>query len=46
VGTVLVKGERWRASSASGFPLPAGTRVKVVGVQGFQLIVEQIDNNE
>jgi membrane-bound serine protease (ClpP class) len=46
VGTVLVKGERWRASSASGLPLPAGTLVKVVGVQGFQLIVEQIDNNE
>jgi membrane-bound serine protease (ClpP class) len=40
-GKVLVHGEYWNASSNR--PIPAGTRVRVVRVQGLKIEVEAID---
>src|SRR5215471_14624100 len=40
-GKVLVHGEYWNASSKR--PIPAGTRVRVVRVQGLKIEVEPID---
>lgn len=40
-GTVLVRGELWRARSADGSCIPAHTRVHVVGLQGYFLLVER-----
>jgi membrane-bound ClpP family serine protease len=37
-GIVSVRGERWSASSVNG-PVPAGTRVQVLGVSGVRLEV-------
>lgn len=39
-GAVHVKGTLWRARSSSGEPIPAGTRVRVKGVDGLILRVE------
>jgi membrane-bound ClpP family serine protease len=38
-GSVLVAGELWSARSAS--PIPAGSTIRVVGREGFVLIVEK-----
>ncbi|HYR44014.1 MAG TPA: nodulation protein NfeD, partial [Terriglobia bacterium] len=42
-GKVLVHGEYWNAFSDR--PIPAGTRVRVVQVQGLRIKVEQLDTN-
>lgn len=42
VGQVRLNGERWRARSKHDAPLAAGTRVRVVGASGLELIVEAI----
>ena len=42
-GKVLVHGEYWNASSDR--PIPAGSRVRVVRVQGLKIEVEPIDTN-
>ncbi|MBI2953943.1 MAG: nodulation protein NfeD [Chloroflexi bacterium] len=39
-GTVLLQGERWSALCEDG-QIPAGTRVRVVGLQGFTLLVRK-----
>ena len=39
-GKVLVHGEYWTASSAR--PIPAGSKVRVVKVQGLKLEVEPL----
>jgi membrane protein implicated in regulation of membrane protease activity len=41
-GLVRVEREEWRAESASGQPVPAGTSVKVVRVDGTRLVVEPL----
>jgi membrane-bound serine protease (ClpP class) len=41
-GVVQVAAERWSAESAAG-PVPAGTTVRVVGVDGLTLRVEAIE---
>lgn len=38
-GTVFVSGERWQAISDDGSEIPAGTLVRVIGIEGFQLRV-------
>lgn len=41
-GSVFVWGERWRAASADGHPIPAGMRVKVKAIDGLFLKVEKV----
>lgn len=41
-GSILVWGERWRATSEDGEPIPAGARVKVVDIDGLELRVRQV----
>jgi membrane-bound serine protease (ClpP class) len=43
-GKVLVHGEYWNASSHR--PIPAGARVRVIGVQGLKIEVEPIDKGK
>ena len=38
-GVVQVEAERWSAESVAG-PVPSGTHVRVVGIQGLTLRVE------
>jgi len=38
-GLVRVGREEWRAESADGQPIPAGTTVKVVDVRGTRVVV-------
>jgi len=40
-GSVFVWGERWRATSEDGQPIPAGERVDVTAVDGFRLKVKK-----
>jgi len=44
-GSVYLNGELWRAETADGSMATTGTRVKVVGVRGFTLIVELVDTH-
>jgi membrane-bound serine protease (ClpP class) len=41
-GSVLVWGEWWHATSASGQPIQAGERVRVMAIEGLHLKVEKI----
>lgn len=41
-GTVRVHGEIWNAVAAGGVPIPAGTAVRVVGVDDLRLTVEAV----
>lgn len=41
-GSVLVWGERWRATSSDGQPIPAGARVKVIAMEGLCLQVTKV----
>lgn len=41
-GTIFVWGERWRAISADGQPIPVGARVKVTMVDGLSLKVQKV----
>ena len=43
LGLVRVGREEWRAESRDGRPLPAGTNVRVVDVQGTRVIVWPVD---
>jgi membrane protein implicated in regulation of membrane protease activity len=43
VGHVNLAGERWRAMTDGDVPLPAGTRVLIMGVEGTTLIVWPLD---
>lgn len=43
-GIIMVWGERWQAASSDGEPIPAGTKVKITKIDGFQLTVERIDD--
>jgi membrane protein implicated in regulation of membrane protease activity len=43
VGHVNLAGERWRAVSGAEVPLPAGTRVLIMGVEGTTLIVWPVE---
>ena len=45
VGHVNLAGERWRAVSGADVPLPAGTRVLIMGVEGTTLIVWPLDGH-
>ena len=42
-GTVIVRGELWRAKSKNGSFLSAGTRVQVVGFENHLALVEVCD---
>jgi membrane-bound serine protease (ClpP class) len=44
-GMVFVQGALWQATSTSG-PLPAGTKVRVVAVNGLRLRVEALDQQQ
>jgi len=44
-GTVLVRGELWKATAVDG-PVARGDRVEIVGVEGFWLIVRQAQRRE
>ncbi|MCG3212184.1 MAG: hypothetical protein FOGNACKC_05832 [Anaerolineae bacterium] len=41
-GSVFVWGERWRATSADGQPIPAGAQVVVTKMDGFKLTVKRV----
>ena len=43
VGHVSLAGERWRAMSGADVPLPPGTRVLILGVEGTTLVVWPTD---
>ncbi len=43
LGLVQVHREEWRAEAVGGGEVPAGTRVKVVDVQGTRVIVAPLD---
>lgn len=45
VGHVRLAGERWLAVSGSDDPIPAGTRVLVVAVEGTTLVVWPVDGS-
>lgn len=45
-GRVTVQGEIWRAYSKSGEVVPRGQRVRVLGREGMNLIVEPIRNGD
>lgn len=40
-GSIFVWGERWQATSEDGQPIPAGEKVSITSVDGFQLKVKQ-----
>ncbi len=42
-GTVFVWGERWRATSADGQPIPVGAQVVVTKMDGFRLTVKKAE---
>jgi membrane-bound serine protease (ClpP class) len=42
-GTVFVWGERWQATSTDGQSIPAGARVQVTAIEGFQLKVRKVE---
>jgi membrane protein implicated in regulation of membrane protease activity len=42
-GRVRVEREQWRAQSADGQPIPTGTMVEVIGVEGTRLVVRAKD---
>lgn len=42
-GQVVIRGERWQASSGDGSLIPAGTRVRVVSASGLTLSVEPLN---
>lgn len=42
-GTVFVWGERWKATSEDGQPIPQGANVKVTKMDGFHLTVKKVD---
>jgi membrane-bound serine protease (ClpP class) len=41
-GSVLVRGELWRARARTGAPLKSGRDVRIVGARGYLLEVEPI----
>lgn len=41
-GIILVWGERWRAISEDGQPVPEGERVRVTAIDGFHLKVKKV----
>jgi membrane-bound serine protease (ClpP class) len=41
-GTVLVRGELWRAKSEDGVVIPAQARVRIVGFQDHLVLVEPV----
>jgi membrane-bound serine protease (ClpP class) len=41
-GSILVWGERWRATSTDGQSIPVGARVRVTAVEGLHLRVEKV----
>jgi membrane-bound serine protease (ClpP class) len=45
-GMVLVLGERWKAETISGAPIPADGEVEIVEVQGFRLRVRPRQTDE
>lgn len=42
VGTLKLDGKEWTARSAAGEPLPVGTVVKIVKIEGVKLYVEPV----
>jgi membrane-bound serine protease (ClpP class) len=40
-GSVLVHGEIWRAESVGGKKIEKGQKIRVTGIEGFKLFVEQ-----
>lgn len=45
-GIVHLEGEEWTAISATGAPLPVGTAVRVVDVQGLRLQVRPVEESD
>lgn len=45
-GQIMVRGELWRARSASGASLAPDTTVQVVDIQGLYLVVEPVSSEE
>ncbi len=47
LGVVQMDGEQWSAEAVdSVLPIPDGTRVKVVGIQGLKLLVKSMDEEQ
>ncbi|MCK4773016.1 MAG: nodulation protein NfeD, partial [Candidatus Latescibacteria bacterium] len=44
-GTIAIHGEFWKAESATGEPIEAGTRVEVIEVAGLQLLVRPAERS-
>ena len=41
-GAVVIRGVAWTARSEDGFPVPAGTLVKVLRIEGVKVFVERL----
>ena len=41
-GVVVIRGVAWTARSEDGFPVPAGSRVRVLRIEGVKVFVERI----
>ena len=44
-GMVFVDGALWQASTTGG-PVPAGTQVRVLGLDGLRLLVEPVEQQQ
>ena len=45
-GQVDVLGQLWSARSESGSPIPKGSTIRVISIQGVKLLVEKIEESE
>ncbi|ABB15978.1 NfeD family protein [Carboxydothermus hydrogenoformans] len=44
-GFVMVRGEIWKAKAVEGKTIPRGTPVKVIGVNGLTLVVDEVNES-
>lgn len=45
-GIIFIRGERWKATSVSGDPIAAGTKIRVVDTEQFTLVVEPVVSSQ
>ena len=45
-GRVSVAGETWGATASDDVPVPVGTRVRIMSVQGTRVVVEPVETDE
>jgi len=42
MGALRLEGKEWSVRSANGEPLPEGTLVRIVGLEGVKVLVERV----